>query len=181
MATETLVFVVLPNGITAQGRLRLSLYLTPRLEAGATLAVFPDILDWPDLIKRKGLSFKITCGANVANVPANRRMLRPDVWREIFTPHTYVAPFRNPDFDKRLIVSYPVRDALAYLNTRISSRRRSPHTWSKDSSKHSLPIWSFATDATPPSMVYSPSLGSRCGASSSRLESCRSSRHASPV
>src|SRR5260370_36426152 len=101
-----MVFVALPNGITSKGHLRLSLYLTPRLEAGATLAAFPDILDWPDLIKRKGLSFRISCGPKVANVPANRRVLRPDVWRGIFTPPTPVGAFPNPAFDPRLIGSF---------------------------------------------------------------------------
>jgi hypothetical protein len=115
MAKQTLVFVALPDGIAPNGRLRLSLYFTPRLEAGATLAAFPDLLDWPDLIRRKGITFRIASGSRTANVPARRQVLRPDLWREIFTPHTHVASFHNPDFERRLIVSYPVRDALAYV------------------------------------------------------------------
>ncbi len=39
----------------------------------------------------------------------------PDLWREIFTPQTYVAPYPKPNFDQRLVVSYPVATAYGFL------------------------------------------------------------------
>ncbi len=115
MASQTYVFVVLPNGITTEKELRLSIYLTPRLTQGATLAAFPDILGWPASIQTGGLEFEFACAGKKITVPADRTVLRPDVWSEIFTPSTFVERYTIPDFDKRVIVSYPVRDAMAYF------------------------------------------------------------------
>ena len=36
MPSQTLIFVPLPNGLGANNTLKLSLYLTPRLDGGAT-------------------------------------------------------------------------------------------------------------------------------------------------
>jgi hypothetical protein len=115
MPSQSLVFIAIPNGITAKNQLSLSLYLTPRLSDGATLAQFKDFLNWPGLIQKSGLSFVLACGAKTATVAADRAPLRPDIWQSIFTPQTYVAPFETASFTNRLIVSYPVRDCLTYL------------------------------------------------------------------
>ena len=63
MPSQTLIFATLPNGPGEKKKLRLSLYLTPRLEGGATLAAFPDILNWTRLVHRHGVKVQITCGA----------------------------------------------------------------------------------------------------------------------
>jgi hypothetical protein len=115
MATQSLLFVVLPNGIGAKGAPRASIYLTPRLAGAQTLADFPDFLDWTDLVQRKGLRFEITRASAHATVAATQKGLRPDLWREIFKPQTFVAPYRPPNFDQRLIVSYPTNVAVDYL------------------------------------------------------------------
>ncbi len=115
MATQTLLFVVLPNGITARNTLRLSIYLTPRLDQGGTLAQFPDILHWPAAIVNSGLKFQIKCAAKTTSVTVDTKVLRADVWEEIFKANTFVEAYQIPNFDKRLIVSYPVRNALSYL------------------------------------------------------------------
>lgn len=115
MASQTLVFILLPNGITARKTLSLSVYLTPRLDKGATLADFPDMLHWAATVREKGLKFEIACGAKTATVAVDVRPLRPDVYEQVFPPTAFVEAFVAPDFDKRLIVSYPVRDALTFL------------------------------------------------------------------
>jgi hypothetical protein len=115
MASQTLVFTAIPNGLTSQKKLRVSLYLTPRLDGGATLSEFKDFLDWPGKIQKNGLQFTLACGANTATVAAARAVLRPDVWQSIFTPTTYVAPYPVSAFTNQLIVSYPVRDCIGYL------------------------------------------------------------------
>jgi hypothetical protein len=115
MASQTLVLVVLPNGLAPSGKLRASLYLSPRLAGAATLNDFPDFLDWPDLIKRKGLTFTLSCSGGTTTAGVSTSELRPDLWKEIFKPQTFVAPPAIPDFNKRLVVSYPTKDALNYL------------------------------------------------------------------
>jgi hypothetical protein len=115
MAKQTLMFTLLPNGITSNRTLRLSIYLSPRLEGSATLAAFQDFLNWPALIQAHGLAFDIVCGTNVTTVSAETSALHPDIWQEIFRSDTYVAPFRMPDYDKRLVISYPVRRSMSFL------------------------------------------------------------------
>ncbi len=115
MASQTLTFTATPNGVTQHKTLRVSLYLTPRLDGGATLAEFKDFLDWPGKIQKNGLKFTLACGTKTATVAASRAVLRSDVWQSIFTPATYVAPFPVTAFANQLIVSYPVRDCFSYL------------------------------------------------------------------
>ena len=121
MAKQTLVFVVLPNGITAKNTLRLSICLTPRLEQGATLAAFHDILNWASLIQQHGMKFELACAGNTTTVSADQSVLRPDVWSAIFTSSAFVEDFKLPDFDQRLIVSYPVRSAMSYMKRALQT------------------------------------------------------------
>jgi hypothetical protein len=115
MASQHLILTLLPNERTAHRTLRVSAYLTPRLEAGAVLADFPDMLHWPARIAASGLSIRLTSGANTVTADIDRSVLRPDVWQAIFNVGTYVDQVKLPDYEKRLIVSYPVRDAHDFL------------------------------------------------------------------
>lgn len=115
MAKQNLIFVLLPNGITTKNRLRLSIYLTPRLSEGATLAAFPDILHWTSLIQKHGLKFQVSSAGKNVTVSANQAILRPDIWEAIFTPKAFVEAYKVPNFRDRLVASYPVRDAMAYF------------------------------------------------------------------
>lgn len=119
MASQTLIFATLPNGLDAKNKkLRLSLYLTPRLDGGATLAAFPDILNWTKQVQDHGIKFTISCGANSATVAPDRaalKSLRPDVWAAIFKSDTFVENYQVTDFTKQLIVSYSSRQASSYL------------------------------------------------------------------
>ena len=72
MADEAVALsaVALPAGVAPTGQLRVNVYLSPRLSGAATLAGFPDWLDWPDLIRSHGLSVSLQCGGSTATVPA---------------------------------------------------------------------------------------------------------------
>lgn len=107
--------VALPAGVAPAGRLRVNVYLSPRLSGAATLAGFPDWLDWPGLIQRHGLSVSLRCGANTATLPVAAGPLRPDIWRAIFTPETIIQPYPRPQYSQRLLVSYPAQDAHAFV------------------------------------------------------------------
>jgi hypothetical protein len=115
MADQTLTTVVLPAGLAAGGNLRANIYLSPRLSGATQLSSFPDWLAWPELIRQHGLEFELKCGSSTATVAVDRGLLRPDVWSAIFPVHTTVAEYPQPDYDQRLIVSYPVRDAAAFV------------------------------------------------------------------
>lgn len=115
MPNQTLLLVALPNGTAPDGSLRVSVYLGPRLAGAPTLGDFPDLLDWPDLVQRHGLRVTLACAGTSVTVPVARAGLRPDLWKEIFKPATYVAPFPRPDYDRRIVVSYPTRTVQDYL------------------------------------------------------------------
>jgi hypothetical protein len=115
MPTQIFTFVALPNGITPKGDLQLSIYFAPRLSDGATLAVFPDMLHWTRSIADKGLQFQLQCNGQSATVAVDQTALRPGIWNSIFRPDTIVQPFVIPALDQQLLVSYPHREALAYV------------------------------------------------------------------
>jgi hypothetical protein len=115
MAKQTLTFVLLPNGLAPQNKLRLSIYLTPRLDEGATLGAFPDMLHWTSLVAKHGLQFELASENRTATVSVDRSVLRPDIWSAIFAASNYVEKYSIPAYDKRIFVSYPVRDSLTYL------------------------------------------------------------------
>src|SRR5271165_5657867 len=100
MPTQTLLLVALPNGVAKNGALKASVYVSPKLAGAPNLADFPDWLDWADLIRRKGLKFTFACGGATAEVAAPTGPLRPDLWKEIFKPKTFVAAPQRPDYDK---------------------------------------------------------------------------------
>ena len=109
--------VALPAGVAPTGQLRVNVYLSPRLSGAATLAGFPDWLDWPGLIKDNGLSVSLRCGGNTATVPVDTDPLRPDIWQAIFTPEAIVSPDPQPQYSQRLLVSYPAQDVLTFLTS----------------------------------------------------------------
>ena len=109
MASQSFTLTLLPNGTAADNTLRISVLLTPQLSGGATLAAFPDMLNWPQLLQSHGLGFQLACGTRKQTVAAPIASLRPDLWQAVFAPSTYVAPVTPTDYGQRLIVSYPVR------------------------------------------------------------------------
>ncbi len=115
MATQILTFVVLPNGEASPGQLNASIFLTPRLQGGATLAQFPDFLNWAGLLQENGLTFELVCDGNVTSAAIQTSVLRPDIWQAIFQSSTLVAPYQIPDFDQNLFVSYPTRQAMSFV------------------------------------------------------------------
>ncbi|MGA8938581.1 MAG: hypothetical protein WB439_05385 [Acidobacteriaceae bacterium] len=115
MANQILTFVALPNGLTAKGKLRVSVYLTPRLQGAATLDKFPDMLYWAARIKKRGMKLTLASGANTATVAVNPAVLRPDVWNSIFKAKTFVEKYQVPPLDKNLLVSYPSRDVMSFV------------------------------------------------------------------
>src|ERR1700722_21026818 len=143
MASQTLILATLPNGLDSKRKkLNLSLFLTPRLEGGATLGAFPDILNWTKQVQAHGIKFKITCGAHsttVAPDPNALKALNPDVWEAIFKPDTFVENYQVTDYTKQLIVSYPSRQASSYLKFLTQFVATNPN-YSPENSARSGPL-----------------------------------------
>ncbi len=115
MASQTLTALAVPAGTAPGGRLRVNVYLSPRLSGAAALSDFPDWLAWPDLVKKHGLSVTLRGSGGAATVDVTTGPLRPDIWQAIFKPHAAVAPYPQPDYGQRLLVSYPASDTHDFL------------------------------------------------------------------
>ena len=126
MTTETIIWTALPNGNTepggAGGKLRLSVYVAPRLSASArgtqTLAQFPNFLDWPKTLH--GVKFE----ARFAGGPTLQATVvsKPDsaLWKALFAPGVGVDPytFDQSGLLEGTIHSYPVMRVANVLKTR---------------------------------------------------------------
>src|SRR5690349_10851441 len=113
MKTQNISFTALPNGVAPNGKLRLSVFVAPRLgnDDGSTTSVnlseYPDWVDWPST----PLSFTVQFGTSAA-VAATRVGDAPssDLWKQLFTPSATLTPrtFDGAVADAK-ITSYSVK------------------------------------------------------------------------
>lgn len=90
MATQTVVWTVLPNGVH-DGRLHMSVFVRPRLSDGVALSEFPDWLDWP----AQDVSFAVTIGAGTpVDAASEGPARRSDLWTALLPGST---PVDSPD------------------------------------------------------------------------------------
>lgn len=116
MAKQRIVWTALPFGRTKDGRLRVSVVVSPRLTpetaSEQTLAAFPDFLDWPGTLKRARLSLRVgatTIPLQALGTPESR------LWRKLFDKTTPVAGFAFQDMSKVNLRSYPTRNVLRFV------------------------------------------------------------------
>ncbi len=114
--SEQIIWTALPHGI-ANGRLRLSILISPRLSGAGTLTLndFPHFQDWPAVVR--GLSFTAAFdgGPALAATPLFRgphpfNAARPDssLWKAIFPHTTTVTSYAFDDYSQQLIRSVPI-------------------------------------------------------------------------
>ncbi|MDQ6605862.1 MAG: peptidoglycan-binding protein [Actinomycetota bacterium] len=114
--SATITLLALPEGADPdRGILRVSVVVLPRLQGAQRLADFLDWQDWTAWIAA-GASVSLTLGTaapEVLTLPTGA--LRLDLWKGIFSGGARVEPYTLPDYDQRLIVSYPADVAVASL------------------------------------------------------------------
>ena len=125
MAKQTILITALPNGYSEDGQsLRISLLISPRLEPDinetpATLATFPDFVDWPATIAQS--RFELTCSGSTISVKGNtktgparldKRLGLPDSdsWTNLFPDTTFVEGHTFRDLTQHHVLSYPAED-----------------------------------------------------------------------
>ncbi len=116
MTTEQrLQWVAVPAGRLADGRLRVTAVMSPRLRTddGTTLALFPDLLDWPFTVA----AATWTVDADGIDLAAEVVSPAPesDLWVALFPPQTPVQPWRFPDLADRPMVTFDVMKVHAQL------------------------------------------------------------------
>jgi len=135
MPRQSLIWTVLPNGFSSNGRsLRFSVLMSPRLDAEsapATLQSFPDFLRWPDTLAQT--KFSVTIGTTTIALTADNRdtsVAAPDsaTWAALFPASTFVRAFAMRDYSKDTVVSFDtvamhalVRDTYARLTAFATS------------------------------------------------------------
>src|SRR5262245_40406496 len=92
MDRQLVTFTALPNGVTSNGRLRLSVFVSPFLQpdgGGQTdLDRFPDWLDWPS----RQLTFTAQFGGAAAIAAARvGDAPRSDLWKSLFSGDAQVG------------------------------------------------------------------------------------------
>ena len=124
-ANQSLLWTALPNGLTEDGSLRVSVMLVPRLDPGDDpwyLSSFPEWLDWPATLEQA--TFHITYGAAMVSVPAGQMagvdrvdgswlgVADSSVWTALFDEELAVrgGPYRE----------HTSQDVLSYETTEVA-------------------------------------------------------------
>ncbi|MGX8910248.1 hypothetical protein ACR820_34355 [Streptomyces netropsis] len=96
---ETIRWTVLPDGHTADGKLRLTVLVSPHLTGGGTLKEFPGFKDWPATLRSYAAALQVEFkGANgsvtMPTEPQTGRFPPADsaLWPLLFGPETKVSP-----------------------------------------------------------------------------------------
>jgi hypothetical protein len=128
MRQQTVTFTALPNGMTSDGKLRLSVFIAPRLftdEEPPVLARFPDFANFG--ATAAGMSFVVSFGVGHAAVTASfdPNTPAPDggaVWNAIFPASTVgVEDFTVDTYSDRLLRSYPASNIKQHLSNLYAS------------------------------------------------------------
>jgi hypothetical protein len=118
VAKQSLIWTALPNGFDADGNLRISALVSPRLEpdANQTLVAFPNFVDWPATVT--GANFTIHYGGENVSIPGNQTsgpnehvdgsVDLPDsqAWSLLFPQTTFVRGHAFKDLTDHVILSF---------------------------------------------------------------------------
>jgi len=116
----SIIWTALPAGVPEHGKvLRLSIHVSPRLmtdEGGARprLEQFADYFaDWPEVVRNLRFNVRFNPGPTVEA----ERVGEPssEFWQALFPLDTYIRPYEFPNYDDRLIFSYPVGNVLSHI------------------------------------------------------------------
>ncbi len=114
-STHTVLFTVIPRGLSMNGTtLPVSVLVSPRLVGADRLDAFPDWVDWTQKIKA-GANLVFACGTRTATVPIKTGPLKPDLWRALFGPRTFVRSRTFDDYSSHGVMSFSVRETLSAL------------------------------------------------------------------
>lgn len=108
MAKQSLMWTALPNGIDANGGLRVSALLSPRLtpDADQILKPFADMVDWPATVRNA--RFTVHYGGQSVDALPDGALALPDSpsWTSLFSKNTYVAGYVFENHTADTVLSY---------------------------------------------------------------------------
>lgn len=109
MSTQTIVWVALPGGLSAESakQPRLSVFVSPRLQPDGegVLSAF-DFVDWPARLMSRGVRFEVRCGSTRVRAAVVSET-RSDLWAGLFEADLLVLPEDTP-MVPRVFATYPM-------------------------------------------------------------------------
>ena len=122
MKIQTVIWTALPNGTSPEGKLRLSVLVSPRLETdeiitgrpSPILRQFEDFIDWPSIDLKFSIAFDD--GGIVRHLPAMITSKRDsNIWRAMFKIDMPVDSYTFDDYSSRIVRSYPAVNIMAFI------------------------------------------------------------------
>ena len=121
MSVEKIVWTALPWHRAEDGRLRLSVFVSPRLSNGSgalSLKDFPSFSNWPQTLADSGAGFGLDFGPGVTlDGLRPQREAEAWLWELIFPPDTLVTTRVFQNFAQRNLHVFPVRPVLDFLQS----------------------------------------------------------------
>jgi len=118
MAQPTIIWTFLPNGVE-KGKLKFSAAVSFRLPESAgshpNLALYPEILAWPETLKAVKFSAELEKGGGAVKVERTSPDPDPELWKAIFQSDSPVNPFKFTDLSVHPLIAYPARQVQAFL------------------------------------------------------------------
>ena len=130
MENETIIFTALPNGREADGSLRVSVFISPRLWDNVAsvqkmkLSQFDDFRDWPSRVNAATWQVAFEGGPTLNATLAGAPVATRDFWTALFKDDTDVLPYRFDDYRGAVIETFPsdvILDFLVGVYTRAAS------------------------------------------------------------
>lgn len=115
---QVVMWTALPRG-AAEDRLRLAVFVSPKLDPGAgggTLSLFPDFVNWPDVLNTLRFEVEIQ-GGHTFTAERVSNDADAKLWSDLFPADTTVKPFVFNDFSTRHLLSYPIGGVVDFITT----------------------------------------------------------------
>lgn len=119
MTKERVIWTTLPNGVGADKRLQITLFVSPRLSNAdgsdtiRKLGEFPAFAEWPTRLA--GLEFKVEFQGGASAAGAVKAVADAKLWKHLLPPDTPVVPYVFRDHAKRNLHVFPVRGVHTFL------------------------------------------------------------------
>lgn len=119
MTKEKVLWTALPNGYSKDQRLRISVFVAPRLsnadgsDTVRNLSEFPAFVNWPERLETLAFQVEFDSGVTAEGIPEGAA--DPELWARLLPPDTPVRPYTFKDHAKRNLHVFPVRGVLGFL------------------------------------------------------------------
>ncbi len=119
MTVEKVIWTALPRGVGADGRLRISVHVAPRLrnddgsDTQRKVGDFAAFVNWAERVNTFRFAVEFKGAVSARGVPETSA--DPELWSLLLPPDTRVGPHVFQDHAKRDLHVFPVRPVLQFL------------------------------------------------------------------